>query len=122
MGSDIEVVSRIGAGSTFRFDLVIQATAAPSDLTSAAVATPDLAAAPAGADAVTPPPQEIERLHALALEGNMRDILHWAGRLSELEGQRYRHFALHVRFLAERYQSQAILSLAKRCLGTPAEG
>ena len=122
MGSDIEVVSRIGAGSTFRFDLAIQAAAAPSDLTDVAAATPDVGAAPAAAEGVAPPPQEIERLHALALEGNMRDILHWAGRLTELEGQRYRHFALHVRFLAERYQSQAILSLAKRCLGNPSDG
>jgi len=122
MGSDIEVASRVGAGSTFRFDLVIQATA-PAHHVSAAAGPLDPAAAPVAEEGrLTPPPAEIERLHALALEGNMRDILNWAGQLTEIDGQRYRHFALHVRFLAERYQSQAILSLAKRCLGDPPEG
>ena len=116
MGSDIEVTSRIGAGSTFRFDLAIQAAAAPAQI--ATPVAPDLetalhaSAAEEGADA--PPPAEIERLHELALEGNMRDILRWAARLTELEGQRHRRFALHVRFLAERYQSRALLSLAER--------
>jgi PAS domain S-box-containing protein len=123
MGSDIEVASRIGAGSTFSFDLTIQPTAAPADSTSAAAGTADPPAAPAPTEGgLAPPPAQIERLHALALEGNMRDILRWAGQLTEIEEQRYRHFALHVRFLAERYQSQAILSLAKRCLGDPADG
>ena len=121
MGSDIEVESRIGLGSTFRFDLAIQPAAAPVALAAAAAGAPDreaVAYPPATEEAaITPPATEIERLHELALEGNMRDILRWAGRLTELEGQRYRRFALHVRFLAERFQSQAILSLAKRCLG-----
>ena len=126
MGSDIEVASRIGAGSTFRFDLAAEAVAAPAEAASAAVEVTSVeiaAHAPAPEeDGITPPPAEIERLHALALEGNMRDILRWARQLTDLEGQRYRRFALHVRFLAERYQSQAILSLAKRCLGGTAEG
>jgi PAS domain S-box-containing protein len=125
MGADIEVESRIGVGTTFRFDLAIQEAAAPAQAASPAD-TADLDAtahAPAaGAGAITPPAAEIERLHELALEGNMRDILRWAGRLTELEGQRYRRSALHVRFLAERYQSQAILSLAKRWLGGSAGG
>jgi PAS domain S-box-containing protein len=113
MGSDIKVESQMGVGSTFRFDLTIQPAAVPE------VAGADLEAArgaASDAEGITPPPAEIERLHALALEGNMRDILRWTGHLIELEGQRYRRFALHVRFLAERYQSQAILSLAKRHL------
>ena len=121
MGSDIEVESRMGAGSTFQFELAVQAAAAPVRVAIAATGAPDLEVAaqvPAAEEgAVTPPPREIERLHQLALEGNMRDILRWAGRLTDLEGQRYRRFALHVRFLAERFQSRAILSLAKRCLG-----
>lgn len=121
MGSDIEVESRIGEGSTFRFDLAIKAAVAPARVASPAVRPADLEAAaqvPAAEEgAIAPPPREIERLHQLALEGNMRDIVRWAGRLTELEGERYRRFALHVRFLAERFQSRAILSLAKRCLG-----
>jgi PAS domain S-box-containing protein len=126
MGSDIQVESRLGAGSVFRFELAVQETAAPEP-SAAAPGSPESdaagALAPAADEAaITPPPAEIERLHALALEGNMRDIVRWAGRLTELEGQRYRHFALRVRFLAERYQSQAILSLAKRCLGAEADG
>ena len=119
MGGDIQVASRMGVGSTFSFDLAIQTIAAPA-LAASAAGAPEresAANAPAGEEGtVTPPPAEIERLHELALEGNMRDILRWAGHLTELEGQRYRSFALHVRFLAERFQSQAILTLAKRCL------
>ena len=120
MGSDIEVESRIGVGSTFRFDLAAQTVAVPSDAAGAAVdgAHPEALHGWTDEDGITPPPAEIERLHALALEGNMRDILRWTGHLIEIEGQRYRRFALHVRFLAERYQSQAILSLAKRHLGS----
>jgi PAS domain S-box-containing protein len=126
MGSDIEVESRVGAGSRFRFDLPVEAAVAPAEVARAATQALELdagALAPAAEEgAVTPPRAEIERLHALALEGNMRDILRWAGQLTELEGQRYRHFALRVRFLAERYQSQAILSLAKRCLSAGTDG
>ena len=135
MGSDIQVESQLGAGSTFRFDLAIEAAAALADVAGPASGNPhdderrtmlaepgalspwpaDGMAAEEGGG-IAPPPAESERLHALALEGNMRDILRWAGRLTDLDGQRYRHCALHVRFLAERYQSQAILSLAKRWL------
>ncbi len=125
MGSDIEVSSRVGEGSTFRFDLAIQTAAAPAEVVNAA-GSQDVGAlvhVPAAEESgITPPPDEIERLHELALEGNMRDILHWAGRLTELDGQRYRSFALQVRFLAERYQSRAILTLAKRWLGGEAGG
>ena len=140
MGTDIEVESSMGAGSTFRFDLAIRPAAAPAIAAGTAAgegpattgrppATADEPGAPLSwtdsgtalpqteEGGITPPPKEIERLHELALEGNMRDILRWAGRLTDLEGQRYRRFALHVRFLAERFQSQAILRLAKRCLG-----
>lgn len=124
MGSDIEVESRTGAGSTFRFDLAIQPVALPVEVASAPVAASFETAMhgpPAEGDDITPPPAEIERLHALALEGNMRDIIRWARHITELDGQRYRRFALYVRFLAERYQSQAILSLAKRHLGGATE-
>jgi PAS domain S-box-containing protein len=124
MGSDIEVESRVGVGSTFRFDLAAQPVAVPAYPASAAgdgTGLDGAHAASAEEIGITPPPSEIEQLHALALEGNMRDILRWAGRLVELEGKRYRRFALHVRFLAERYQSQAILSLAKRHLGGEGE-
>ena len=65
---------------------------------------------------ITPPAPEIEDLHALALEGNMRDIVQWAGRVTELDGRRYRQFANYVRRLAESYESQAILALAKQLL------
>ena len=125
MGSDIVVESRMGAGSTFRFDLAIQPVALPVEAASAPASAASFETAMHGplgeGDDITPPPAEIERLHALALEGNMRDIIRWACYLIELDGQRYRRFALHVRFLAERYQSQAILSLAKRHLGGAAE-
>src|SRR6185437_15292389 len=117
MGSDIDVQSRAGAGSTFSFELAVQPAPVPAHAAEAAAGGATLQPAAAEEGDLSPPPAEIERLHALALEGNMRDILRWAGRLAELEGQPYRRFALHVRFLAERYQSQALLSLAKRHRG-----
>jgi CheY-like chemotaxis protein len=59
---------------------------------------------------VAPPRAELEALHALALTGNMRDILLWVGHLESLGGD-YRPFAGKLRRLAGGYQSKAILAL-----------
>jgi CheY-like chemotaxis protein len=69
---------------------------------------------------VAPPRAELERLHDLALAGNMRDILHWAEQLA-LSGQPYLPFADKLRRLAEGYQSKAILSLAEQHMTLPTE-
>jgi CheY-like chemotaxis protein len=67
---------------------------------------------------VAPPPQELEGLHYLARRGNMRDIVHWAERVAELDA-RYRLFTDQLRSLAKGYQSKAILALVQRYLATP---
>src|SRR5262249_2193608 len=61
------------------------------------------------------PAQEMEILHRLAREGNMRDIVQRAAHLAELD-ERYRPFAEQLRLLAKGYQSKAILSLVERHL------
>ncbi|WP_437625970.1 AAA family ATPase [Sorangium sp. So ce1151] len=67
------------------------------------------------AEPLAPPREEMEVLHALALEGNMRDIRKWASYLTIL-GERYRPFADRLDRLAQDYQSQAILSLVEQHL------
>ncbi|MFJ1260000.1 ATP-binding protein [Cupriavidus sp. CuC1] len=64
---------------------------------------------------LVPPAQEMEILHRLAREGNMRDIVQRAAHLAELD-ERYRPFADQLRLLAKGYQSKAILSLVERHL------
>jgi signal transduction histidine kinase len=69
------------------------------------------AAAPAGADGFTAPPDhEIEILVQLAKEGNMRDIRRQADHIEALD-PRYQGFAERLRQLAKAYQSKAILEM-----------
>ncbi|WP_437711812.1 AAA family ATPase [Sorangium sp. So ce448] len=67
------------------------------------------------AELVAPPREEMEVLHALALEGNMRDIRKRAAYLITL-GERYRPFADRLDRLAQDYQSQALLTLVEERL------
>jgi PAS domain S-box-containing protein len=67
------------------------------------------------AELVAPPREEMEVLHALALEGNMRDIRKRAAYLTTL-GERYRPFADRLDRLAQDYQSQALLTLVEERL------
>jgi PAS domain S-box-containing protein len=64
---------------------------------------------------IAPPAQEMDILLRLAREGDMRGILQKATHLAELD-ERYRLFANQLRFLAQKYQSKAILSLVERYL------
>jgi signal transduction histidine kinase len=116
MGSQIEVESQPGQGSTFRFDLELPvvSTAAVAEEETAArdVARPAWTIEPL----ITPPAPELADLHHLAQQGNMRDIVSWARRVIELDGRRYGSFADHVRRLAESYESQAILTLVREHL------
>jgi CheY-like chemotaxis protein len=61
------------------------------------------------------PPQELELLHRLAEEGDMRQIIRWAERVAELDA-RYVPFTDQVRTLASQYQSRAVLSLVEQHL------
>jgi two-component system sensor histidine kinase ChiS len=57
--------------------------------------------------------QQLERLHGLALTGNMRDIRSWAEELRE-ENQIYRPFAEKLIELTKAFQSKAILALVEQ--------
>ncbi|SFU45257.1 ATP-binding protein [Pseudoduganella namucuonensis] len=79
--------------------------------------------APGGAEPaplLPPPPADIERLHALAMAGNMRSIRDYAAELGERD-PRYRPFADKLRLLAEGYQSRALLELASHHLERSAQ-
>ncbi|MFL6604894.1 MAG: AAA family ATPase [Steroidobacteraceae bacterium] len=64
---------------------------------------------------VVPPAQELELLHRLAEEGDMRQIIRWAEHVCGLD-QRYSPFTEQVRNLASQYQSRAVLSLVEQHL------
>ena len=67
---------------------------------------------------VPPPPEEMETLHQLAMNGNMRDIRRRADYLSNLD-RRYIPFAEKLRRLAEEFQSQAILDIVEHYIDRP---
>jgi CheY-like chemotaxis protein len=71
------------------------------------------AAAWEASDIVVPPGDEIEFLHRLAQEGDMRNIRERANYLKGLD-PRYAPFAQRLRGLAEGYQSKAIVTLIER--------
>ncbi|XYI03780.1 AAA family ATPase [Sorangium sp. So ce1128] len=64
---------------------------------------------------VAPPREEMEVLHAMALEGNMRNIRQRAAYLATLD-ERYRPFADRLHRLAQAFQSKAILRLIEEHL------
>jgi CheY-like chemotaxis protein len=64
---------------------------------------------------VTPPVHELQRLHALAREGDMRQIIRWAKRVSDLD-ERCAVFTNQVSKLAKHYQSRAVLRLVEQHL------
>ena len=64
---------------------------------------------------IAPPRREIEHLHRLALQGDMRHIAQEAARIAALD-ERYHGFAEQIRRLAEDYQSQALLRVIERHL------
>jgi CheY-like chemotaxis protein len=70
-----------------------------------------------GADAPLeiPPQDEMERLHRLALAGNMRDIRRFAEHIAQLD-TRYRPFGERLQELAREYQSKAIVQLVEQHL------
>jgi PAS domain S-box-containing protein len=62
-----------------------------------------------------PPLQELQLLHRLAQEGDMRQIIRWAERVTQLD-EHYGSFTNQVRSLASQYQSRAVLSLIEQHL------
>ncbi|HLZ97463.1 MAG TPA: ATP-binding protein [Steroidobacteraceae bacterium] len=66
---------------------------------------------------VVPPPSEMQILHHLALQGNMRDVAQRAEHLCSLD-ERYRPFAEHLGSLARQFQSGAILRFVEQHMET----
>ena len=64
---------------------------------------------------VTPPREEMETLHLLALQGNMQFILQRADHLAQLD-ERYRPFAERLSVLARGYRSKELLAFVKQYL------
>ncbi|MFA6014778.1 MAG: PAS domain S-box protein [Gallionellaceae bacterium] len=119
MGGDIVVGSRPGEGSTFRFELELpDANIEPDGWRLSAVGTqpiePDGENELAEAQ-IAPPQEELQALHQLALQGNMRDIAAFAERIIGID-PRYRPFAERLRRMANGYQSKAILAFVKEHL------
>ncbi|MBI3284114.1 MAG: HAMP domain-containing protein [Burkholderiales bacterium] len=117
MHSDIRVESRVGTGSRFSFELLLELAPAAG---SAAAPERDHIAAAAGTpgDSTTlrvPAGEEMQSLHQLALAGNMRDIRHYAARLIALDAG-YRPFAEKLQELALAYQSRAIVQLVEQTM------
>jgi len=69
--------------------------------------------------AVTPcpvvPSHEMENLHRLARQGNMREIMLWAERITMLD-ERYSAFAAELRTLAKNYRTKALVQFVEQHL------
>jgi len=61
------------------------------------------------------PSQEMQDLHRLARQGNMREIVLWAERIAILD-ERYSAFATELRSLAKNYRTKAIVQFVERHL------
>jgi len=71
-------------------------------------------------DIVVPPREDMALLLELAQTGNMRHIREWATALAARDA-RYRGFAEQLIDMARRFESRAIVALAKQHIGTTAE-
>jgi CheY-like chemotaxis protein/anti-sigma regulatory factor (Ser/Thr protein kinase) len=61
------------------------------------------------------PSHELETLHRIAREGNMREIVLWAERITALD-ERYGAFAAELRALAKNYRTKAIVQFVEQHL------
>jgi CheY-like chemotaxis protein len=61
------------------------------------------------------PSHEMQDLHRLARQGNMREIVLWAERIASLD-ERYSAFAAELRSLAKNYRTKAIVQFVERHL------
>ncbi|MFT4504873.1 ATP-binding protein [Caballeronia sp. 15711] len=61
------------------------------------------------------PSREMQDLHRLARQGNMREIVLWAERIASLD-ERYSAFAAELRSLAKNYRTKAIVQFVERHL------
>ena len=114
MDSDIQVISHIGEGSVFWFDLDVTViptsdTMTMSEISAINYPTESTLATPQHV-LIIPPAEEMNILHHLALEGSMRSIIDQAEHLANLDS-RYQPFAERLHAMAQSYQSKNILEL-----------
>lgn len=109
MGGEIRVDSEPGSGSTFCFELLVEVakTSRSTGIADVLPASDDKSIMQLPALAV-PQQEQMERLHDLALSGNMRGIREYAVWLASVD-ENYRPFAEHLHKLAMQYQSKALL-------------
>jgi CheY-like chemotaxis protein len=118
--ADMEKSMRVGASAFLvkpvDFDTLLTHVEALLELTWVYASAADVGGADSDAVAslVAPPAHELEILYRLAKIGNMRSLGQQADHLAALDA-RYRPFAEHLRFLADRFQSRAILDWITRC-------
>jgi PAS domain S-box-containing protein len=116
MGGDIEVNSRSGYGSTFRFELELpEVCIEPEVLRAFSFGARNIE--PVTTDELTqllvaPPQEEMQAIHRLAQLGNMRDIARYADHIGGIDPL-YRPFAEHLKRQAASYQSKAILAFVE---------
>ena len=118
MGGTIKVESRLGAGSTFLFEIDMETVQFGSGNINVAAleeqAMPDVVPLPIAL--VAPPQSELDILHAFAMRGSMRDISKHANRLIDLD-ESNRPFAEQLQQLSKAFQSKAVLSLIEKYQG-----
>lgn len=108
MDSEIQVASAAGAGSRFWFTLEVAPAAAALSAAEHSAAANDRA---------PPPRAQLDQLHRLAHEGDMRAIRQLADDIEAL-GVPYLAFAQLLRQLAREYQSKALVELALQYVET----
>lgn len=123
MGGDLQVATRPGAGSTFSFEInvgIVQSAQVGFDA-AALSARAETRAVQADPTLHVPPRQELDALHALALRGNMRDVMQYAEPLAEAD-PRYQPFVGQLRRLAQSYQTKALSGLIEQYRSRAQEG
>lgn len=115
MGGDIQVETRPGAGSTFSFEIDVGIVPSGQTVFDAAALSARAETRAVQADPMlpTPPRQALDALHALALRGNMRDVMEYAEPLAQAE-QRYQPFVAQLRRLTQSFQTKALLGLIEQ--------
>jgi PAS domain S-box-containing protein len=115
MGGDIKVESQLGKGSTFSFEIEMDAVLSDTAKVNVAVLAEQAATRVAQAMPMqaVPPKQELDILHGFALLGSMRKVMLHADQLADADG-RYLPFADQLRQLAKSFQTKALLGLIEQ--------
>ncbi len=115
MGGDIKVESVPGTGSTFSFEIDMEAGLSRGATVNAVALAEQAATLVAQAIPMlsVPSKQELDILHANALRGSMRDVMRHAEQLAEADS-RYLPFADQLRRLAKSFQTKALVGLIEQ--------